>query len=79
MIEEDWKSFQEILLKNSNSAVKVDSAYELLLIATEANLGKRYFTKELQEMAKVLLFKKKEKRCSELINIFNEIYYIYTY
>ena len=70
LITKDWAKFNDILLKNENSVVRVQAAYDILILATEPNTGKRYFTKEIQMLARNLLFRNKIKNCLKLIHIF---------
>lgn len=68
----DWEGFLEALLQNENPVVRVETAYDILLIATESSTGQRYFTRYIQELARNLLFLNLSERCSILVQIFTE-------
>jgi hypothetical protein len=70
LITQDWTKFHNILLKNEDPVVQVHSAYDILILATEPNTGKRYFTGEIQGLARNLLLSNKNERCLKLIHIF---------
>lgn len=68
----DWESFFKILLQNENPVVRVETAYDFLLITTESITGQRYFTTSIQKLARNLLFVRRSERCKILVQVFTE-------